>query len=125
MVFVNTSGFEDLSLLGLRLILGYIFLRGGFRKTKNPQNMAKTTNWPIWKARTLGIFEFIGGLGILLGLYIQAATLIPIVVMFGALYYKLFVWKNHDIEFDLLILLASIVLFVLSAGSISLDAILG
>jgi len=125
MALLWNIGFENTALFLIRIVLALIFIRGGFRKTKNPKNVAKMAGWPVGLGRTLGIFELIAGIAILLGLYTQIAILVPIVVMLGALYYKFFKWKKSDVEFDLLILVSAIVILVLGAGAASIDKLLG
>ena len=119
---------EDYGLLALRLALGIIFIYHGFPKLKNPEAMAQgfggNKNFPM----ILGFFEFVSGLLVLFGLYTQFATIVFIVVMLGALYYKIEKWKipffaknTTGWEFDLLILASSIALLFLGAGQYSLD----
>lgn len=119
---------EDYGLLALRLVLGIIFMYHGYPKIKNPEMMAETfggnKNFPM----ALGFFEFVAGLLVLFGLYTQFAVIVFIVVMLGALYFKIEKWKipffaqqTTGWEFDLLILATSIALLFLGAGSYSLD----
>ena len=119
------SGFENTALFILRIVIALIFIRGGFRKTMNPKNVAKMAKWPVGAGRVLGLFELVGGIAVLLGIYTQIAAIIPVVVMLGALYYKLFIWRTAEVELDFLILASAIVLIVFGAGAASLDSLLG
>ena len=117
---------EDYGLLALRIALGIIFLYHGYPKIKNPKMMAQTfgNTFPL----VLGLVEFAAGILILLGLYTQFAAIAFIIIMLGALYYKITKWKisffaqnTTGWEFDLLILAASIALLSLGAGAYSID----
>lgn len=117
---------EDYGLLVLRIALGIIFIYHGYPKIKNPKMMAQTfgNTFPL----ILGLFEFIAGVLTLIGLYTQFAAVVFIVIMLGALYYKIAKWKisffaqnTTGWEFDLLILASSLALLFLGAGNYSLD----
>ncbi len=118
---------EDYGLLALRVVLGIIFMYHGYPKIKNPEMMIQVfgnKKFPM----ILGLFEFVSGLLVLLGLYTQFAVIVFIIVMLGALYYKIEKWKISFFaqnatgwEFDLLILAASVALLFLGAGMYSLD----
>jgi|SRR3989344_8878168 len=117
---------EDYGLLALRIALGIIFLYHGYPKIKNPKMMAQTfgNTFPL----VLGLVEFVAGILILFGLYTQFAAIAFIIIMLGALYYKITKWKisffaqnTTGWEFDLLILAASIALLSLGAGAYSID----
>ncbi len=119
---------EDYGLLALRIALGIIFLYHGYPKIKNPEMMAQISGGNKNIPMILGFFEFVSGLLVLFGLYTQFAVIVFIIVMLGALYFKIEKWKipffaqnTTGWEFDLLILAASIALLFLGAGQYSLD----
>ncbi len=118
---------EDYGLLALRIALGIIFIYHSWPKIKNPNMMKQVFGNSILPV-ILGLFELIAGLLILIGLVIQFASIILIIVMLGALYYKIIKWKipfasqnSSGWEFDLLILAAAILLLFIGAGSLSID----
>jgi putative oxidoreductase len=118
----------DWALLGLRLAVGAIFLAHGISK------------WPMWKMqpsaempkgmlmtmRLLSVAEPLGGAAVLLGLLTQFAAAGLGIIMLGALYLKITKWHakftgNNGWELDLLLLAANFLLFMMGAGTWSLD----
>lgn len=78
--------------------------------------------------KILSIVESLAGLAILVGYFTQLAAAVVGVVMFGALYFKIFVWRTPFTamdktgwEFDFLILAASVALFLMGPGAVSVD----
>lgn len=107
-----------LSLFLLRLVLGQIFLVHGWRKLVNKESDGSP------KYKLLGVIEVFGGVLLITGFLYWLGALIAIVVMLGALFLKAFVWDSQsyvsNAEYDLLILLASLVVLALGAGAWSL-----
>jgi uncharacterized membrane protein YphA (DoxX/SURF4 family) len=102
------------ALLFLRLVLGQIFLVHGWKKVKKKEAGGSS------KYIFLGVLEVIFGLMMIVGLLVEFAALFYIVIMLGALYMKLFVWPDQkyvgNMEYDVLIMLAALVIFVLGPG---------
>ena len=128
---VQLQSFGDWGLLALRIAVGAIFLFHGVQK------------WAMWKMqpskempssmlaimRTLSIVEPLSGLAVLLGLLTQLGAFALGIVMVGALYFKIHKWKakfsgDGGWEYDLMLLAACSALFVLGAGSMSIDRLL-
>lgn len=119
---------SDTALLVLRLVLGAIFLAHGWPKLKHLRDTM--TNFdgmgfkPGWLWGTLTAFtEFLGGLAVLLGLGTQAVA-----ALFVIEFLVIIVWKIArrapfigNVELDLVIFSAAVVLFVVGAGTLSLD----
>ena len=126
--------YGDAGALVLRLAVGLIFIRHGVQK------------WQLWKAtpspsmpprllmtlRLLSLFEPAGGIAVTLGLLTQIAAFGLGLIMLGALYFKIRVWKIKFIatdttgwEFDLVLLAAAIVLTLAGGGAWALDRLLG
>ncbi len=112
----------------LRFVTGVIFLYHGFHKA------------PLWKAhepvkmtreflalmRIVSVFEILGGIALVLGLFTKVAALGLGIIILGALYYKIAVWKNgfsesSGWEFDLVLLAALFMLFAIGPEALSLD----
>ncbi|MEK6843934.1 MAG: DoxX family protein [Nanoarchaeota archaeon] len=115
------NGLEDWGLLALRVFVGLIFLLHGARKLFG-------TGTPV-TFRFLGLFETIGALAVISGIWVQFTSIGFGIIMLGAIYMKMFKWgvkfspKEHPgWEFDFLILGVSIALLFLGAGAYSLDA---
>jgi putative oxidoreductase len=127
---INLYQFSDLGLLALRIAVGVIFLVHGVQK------------WAMWKMRSseqmpanmlvmmkfLSVVEPLGGLAVLIGFLTQLAALGLGIIMIGAIVVKRKVMKvsftamdKTGWEFDLIILAATIALFVFGGGVVSLD----
>lgn len=102
----------------LRLVLGQIFLVHGWRKLVNKESDGSP------KYKFLGMVEILGGALLVTGFLYWFGALIAIVIMLGALFLKAFVWEGQsyvsNAEYDVLILLASLVVLALGAGAWSL-----
>lgn len=116
--------FSDYALLLLRLALGFIMVAHGWPKIKNLRGtgdwMASVGFRPgiLW-AVVAGIVEFLGGLALIAGLYVQVVAAL-MVVQFAVIT----VWKiakrekfTGGMEFDILILAAALALLVLGGGN--------
>ncbi len=112
MPYVDLSIYAgDWSLLFLRIVLAVIFLAHGLSKW-GMWKMAPSEQMPtpmLMKMRLLSLVEPLGALGLLFGLYTEYAAGAIALVMIGAMYYKIGVWKKKFTgdagwEFDLLIL---------------------
>ena len=72
----------------------------------------------------LGVVEALAGFAVIIGFRYQFAVLVFIVAMFGAIFTKLFFWKNQsyvsNIEYDVLILAASLIILVFGPGIFAL-----
>lgn len=102
----------------LRLSLGQIFLVHGWRKLINKESDGSP------KYKILGAIEVLGGILLITGFLYWIGAIIAIVIMLGAIFLKTFVWKGQgyvsNTEYDVLILLASLVVLALGAGAWSL-----
>jgi len=130
MPFVQFGQFTDLVLLVLRVTVGAIFIAHGLSK----RPMWRTRPSEGMSARMLGLMRFLsiveplGGVALILGFLTPFAAFGHSIVMIGATYLKIFVWKSGfrgqqgtGWEFDLLILAACLAIIVLGAGAWSLD----
>lgn len=113
-----------------------LFLRIGVAATFFSHGLQK---WSMWKMppseqmsasqlllmRSLSIIEPLAALSVLLGVYTLYGALALSVVMVGALYFKIAVWKKKFAEpggweFDLTLLAAAILIAALGPGVFSL-----
>jgi uncharacterized membrane protein YphA (DoxX/SURF4 family) len=106
--------YSSAGLFLLRLVVALIFIAHGAMKLKSANAMAG-----------LGIVEVVAGLGLILGLYVQYASLVLAIVMLGAILMKLTKWKTPFMamdktgwEFDLTLLAANIVILTTGGGSV-------
>ena len=126
------EGLQSWGLLVLRVFLGIIFIYHGMPKLMMSGKMAKGMGWSSGSVIILGLVELLSGLALVLGLYIEIASLLVAVVMLGALFHKMFKWNipfsamdKMGWEFDLILLGAAIALLFVGAGLYSLDYMLG
>ena len=117
-------------LLALRIALAAIFLVHGKQKLAM-WKMAPSEQMPasmLTIMKILSIVETLAGISMLLGFFTRLGALAIIIVMLGALYFKMFKWKtpfNSNTttgwEFDLIILASGIMLFFTGGGVVSFD----
>jgi putative oxidoreductase len=86
--------YTDLTLLLMRLLVGLVFVTSGWRHVKDPVGRGKSIGMGPGFTRFLGLAELAGGLGVGLGVLTQLAALGLILIMFGAIQRKIFVWKT-------------------------------
>lgn len=86
--------FNDAALLLMRLLVGIVFISSGWSHAKDPVARGKKIGMSPGFTRFLGVAELAGGLGIALGVLPQLAALGLILVMFGAIQKKIFVWHT-------------------------------
>lgn len=122
--------YPDLGLLALRLAVGFVFLYHGLKK----QGMWKMQASPQMSAgminmmRLLSVAEPLGGLAVIAGFLTPYAALGFIIIMLGAIYHKIKLWKipfmaqnNTGWEFDFVLLVASLALILLGPGAFAID----
>lgn len=125
-ILYGLQWYGDIGLLALRIAVGAIFLKHGLSKRGmwKMQPSAEMPTGMIRIMRVLSIVEPIAGTLVLAGLFTQIAAAALSIVMLGALYFKIFVWKNKFIngwELDQLILASNIALITLGGGLWSID----
>ena len=129
--FIIWVELAPLALILLRILLAIMFIDGGRRHVADPRDRGEGMGLSAIFTFILGVVEVVAGLLVLVGLWIQIAALMLIIVMLGAIYFKVFVWKtgmygdkNNGWYYDALLLASAEVLLTMSAGSISLEAFL-
>jgi putative oxidoreductase len=88
------ASFTDVSLLLLRLMVGLVFLSSGYNDLKQPDERAKGLGLPRTFVQFLAYAELAGGLGVVVGVLVQFASIGLILIMLGAVQKKIFVWKT-------------------------------
>jgi len=118
--------YPEAGLLVLRLVIGLVFLYHGIPKLVKSAQMAKMMNWSPLLVFILGLAETLSAFSVVLGYFAQIGAFILALVMVGALYYKIIVWKvpffAHDKagwEFDLVLLAGRILLITTGSGAIA------
>jgi putative oxidoreductase len=113
------SDYSGWGTVALRIVVGIVFVVHGWPKVKNPSGIAKA----VWGGITFigllqGLVEFLGGVAVILGLWVAPISLVFAVIMLGAIYFKVFKWKAPFMstsgpgswEFDLVLLAAALAL---------------
>jgi len=116
-------GCSDLALLLMRLLVGVVFLTSGWNHLSNPVERGKSIGASPGVTRFLGLAELAGALGVALGVLTQLAALGLILIMFGAIQKKIFVWKTgfwgkqtYGWHYDLLFVAMSLVIATTGGG---------
>ena len=104
-------------LMGLRLLLAFIFIKAGMGKwpVVDGQGIAKAL--PLFLVYLVVLFEFLGGIFMLLGLKFEELTKIGAImiaiVMVGAAYMHYFAWgdpfASKDVLYPISLLLISLI----------------
>ena len=127
-VFIEQfSGYAAYSLLALRLLVGGLFFYSGSHKIKNLKGFAEHNHIPLLVGTGAVLFELIGGLMLILGLFVEIASLMIISIMLGAIYHHVVKWgspywaQNKGWEYDLMWLIMSLVILTHGPGALSLQ----
>jgi putative oxidoreductase len=123
-MFPQLARFTDLGLLLLRLMVALIFVTSGYSHLKDPTARAKSIGMSKAFTIFLGIAEVAGGLGVAFGVLTQLAAFGLILIMFGAIQKKIFVWhtgfwgeKASGWHYDLMIVLMNLVIAFTNGGA--------
>jgi putative oxidoreductase len=123
-MFPQLARFTDLGLLLLRLMVALIFITSGYSHLKDPTARAKSIGMSKAFTIFLGIAEVAGGLGVAFGVLTQLAAFGLILIMFGAIQKKIFVWhtgfwgeKASGWHYDLMIVLMNLVIAFTNGGN--------
>jgi uncharacterized membrane protein YphA (DoxX/SURF4 family) len=107
----------DVVMFIFSLVVGFIFVWHGWPKFRKPDAMAQGMGWPRGVVVLLGALEVLAGLAIILGILVQWAGLLMVLIMIGAIYYKIMKWKtpfwsmsSTGWEFDLLLLICALLI---------------
>ena len=123
-MFPVLSGFTDLGILLLRLMVGLVFVTSGFSHLKDPEARSKSIGMSKGFTVFLGLAEVAGGLGVAAGVLPQIAAFGLILIMLGAIQKKMFVWhtgfwgeKSSGWHYDLIFVLMNLLIAFTDGGS--------
>jgi putative oxidoreductase len=123
LVFLELARFTDLGLLLLRLMVAAIFFTSGWSHLKDPEQRGKSIGLSKGFTTGLGLAETLGSLGIAFGVLTQLAAAGLILIMFGAIQKKAFVWqtgfwgeKNSGWHYDLMLVVMNLVILFTDGG---------
>ncbi|MBA3445277.1 MAG: DoxX family protein [Gemmatimonadales bacterium] len=122
----------DVALLLMRLMVGLVFVTSGWKHAQDPVARGKEIEMSPGLTRFIGIAEVAGGLGVALGVLTQFAALGLILIMFGAIQKKIFVWKtgfwgkhSDGWHYDLLFVVMCLVIAATDGGRYVLERAIG
>jgi len=93
MIIPEQEWFSNTALLLLRIIIGVIFISSGWKHFSKPAERSKSIGMSRNFTFLLGAGELVGGIMLIAGVWTQAAAILLIVVMLGAIYFKQFKWN--------------------------------
>lgn len=127
-MFPELAHFTDVALVLLRLMVGAIFLKSGWKHVQNPEERSKDIGMSKSFTIFLGLAELAGSLGLIFGVLAQPAAVGLILIMLGAIQKKLFVWKTgfwgssgtNGWSYDTMLVTMNLVIVTTGGGNISL-----
>jgi putative oxidoreductase len=128
MIFPQLAHFTDVALLLLRVMVGIVFITGGWKHLQNPEARSKDIEMSKGFTISLGTAEFAGGLGLVLGVFAQLAAMGLILIMLGAIQKKIFVWRTgfwgpsgtNGWSYDTMLIVMNLVIVTTGGGNLSL-----
>jgi putative oxidoreductase len=122
-MFPQLSRFADFGFLLLRLMVGVVFITSGWNHVKDPEARGKSIGMSKGFTIFLGLAEFLGSLGVMLGVLTQLAAMGLILLMLGAIQKKIFVWhtgfwgeKSPGWHYDLMLIVMNLVIIFTGGG---------
>ena len=128
MIFPQLSPFTDVALLLLRVMVGIVFITGGWKHLQNPEARSKDIEMGKGFTIFLGAAELAGGLGLVLGVFAQLDAIGLILIMLGAIQKKIFVWRTgfwgpsgtNGWSYDTMLIVMNLVILTTGGGNLSL-----
>lgn len=121
--FPGLSRYTDWALLVMRIMFGIVFFASGFAHLKHPQERAESLGLSVGLTIFIGLAEVCGSLGVAFGVLTQFAALGLILIMMGAIYMKIAVWKtgfwgekSMGWHYDLLFVVMALVIACTNGG---------
>jgi putative oxidoreductase len=122
---------NQIVILCLRVLTGWIFVWSGFAHARDPEGRSKDLGLPKGFVLLLGIIELLAGLGIAGGLLTRLSAIGLMFVMLGAMHRKAFVWHtgfwgkgSQGWHYDLLLFLIALMVFATNGGVWTIDRML-
>jgi putative oxidoreductase len=103
----------------LEWVLGIVFVVHGWAKVRNPIGVGKILGGGKNTGLIFGLVEVVAGVMIATGMGTFVSSIAIILIMLGAMYFKIFKWKipfttdtNTGWEYDLVLLAAALTLLI-------------
>jgi putative oxidoreductase len=90
----HLESFTDYGLALLRVMAGAIYIDSGYSDLKDPDARSKSIGQSKGFTMFLAVAEVAGGIAVIVGFLQQLAAIGLILIMFGAVQKKAFVWKT-------------------------------
>lgn len=122
-MFEQFVRYSDLGFFVLRLAVAVVFIYHAVPKLRDPKGMAQAVGFKSEMVLLLGAVELLSSLGLILGIQVQLSALLLVIVMCGAIYFKITKWNvpfmamdKTGWELDLTLLAANIAIFLTGGG---------
>jgi putative oxidoreductase len=122
-MFPQLAQFTDLGLLLLRLMVALVFVTSGWSHVTKSEERSKSIEMSQAFTIFLGVAEVAGSLGVAFGVVTQLAALGLILIMFGAIQKKIFVWhigfwgeKTYGWHYELMFIVMNLVILFTNGG---------
>ena len=126
-IYLSSPPYPDVALLCLRLIVAAIFGTSGWSDLSDPDARSKSIEMSKGFTIFLGAAELAGALGIAAGVLASWASVGLILLMFGAIQKKMFVWKtgfwgkgSQGWHYDLVMIVMLLVVLTVGPGRLVL-----
>jgi putative oxidoreductase len=123
LLFPGLLRYADVALFLLRLMVAAVFFTSGLSHVRDPADRARSIGASPTFTLFLGWAEIAGSLGVAFGVLIQAAAIGLILIMFGSIQKKIFVWKtgfwgekNSGWHYDLMMIVMNLVILTTGGG---------
>lgn len=121
---VDLYSYQNIILLAARIVLGVTFVKHGWPKIKKPFGMKDILidfrfPAPAFFSAVVAVVEFVGGIFVIAGFYMQTACLLISAVMAVAVFFKKYKMKKHWIggyELELSLLFLALLLAMYGGG---------
>ena len=131
MIFPQLAQFNSVALLLLRFMVGTVFTASGYKHLKDPEARSKDIGMSKSFTVLLGAAELAGALGVISGVFTQLAAIGLILVMLGAIYKKIFVWRTgfwgksgtNGWSYDTMLVVMNLVIVTTGGGNLSLTGL--
>ena len=126
---LSTHGLHDAVQMGMRVVVGVIFIVHGFSKFGNPGfgGWISSMGIPVEMQIPIALAEFIPGILLLLGVLTRISASLLSIVMLGAIFLvkgASSLTGEHGYELDLILLASCLVVIVAGPGRVSLSHVL-
>ncbi|OGL37918.1 hypothetical protein A3B63_00925, partial [Candidatus Saccharibacteria bacterium RIFCSPLOWO2_01_FULL_49_22] len=111
-----------LSLLLIRLVVGFSFIVASRNKSKDIKKFARNNGMPVPVAMLVMTAEMATGLALIFGVFTQIAALAIMLLMIGTMRLHIFKWKSPywaakgGWEYDLMLFAMASIIFVFGGG---------